>query len=447
MPAFPEKSADAEMPLQLLLFVDKRPSSREQIRHVRETLKDLRATYPFELQIVDVGEQPYLAEHFKLIATPTLIKIHPEPRQTLAGSNLVEQLQHWWTYWQRSVEDYLEDLGYSRDRLDQIEEDKTTPTSEKLSLIARSDSSPPASARTTDLTEATPSHQTLSSSGVSGTGGASGTSTIHKVISSIARSAELIQLSDEIFRLKREKEELEHQLQFKDQILGMLAHDLRNPLTATSIALETLEMGHDPEEGWSSRMTPALTAQLLKHARTQTRAIDRMITDILQAARGASAELRIQPQRLDIGSLCLEVIKDLQGRFNAKSQKVEQDIPSDLPPVLADGERVRQVIVNLLDNAIKYTPVQGTISLSILHRTTQKVQVSVCDNGPGIPEENRERIFEDHFRLERDEQKEGYGIGLSLCQRIIRAHYGQIWVESTPNQGSCFHFTLPVFRG
>jgi two-component system clock-associated histidine kinase SasA len=447
MPAFPEKSADAEMPLQLLLFVDKRPSSREQIRHVRETLKDLRATYPFELQIVDVGEQPYLAEHFKLIATPTLIKIHPEPRQTLAGSNLVEQLQHWWTYWQRSVEDYLEDLGYSRDPLDQIEQDKTTPTSEKLSLIACSDSSPPASARTTDLTEATPSHQTLSSSGVSGTAGASGTSTIHKVISSIARSAELIQLSDEVFRLKREKEELEHQLQFKDQILGMLAHDLRNPLTATSIALETLEMGHDPEEGWSSRMTPALTAQLLKHARTQTRAIDRMITDILQAARGASAELRIQPQRLDIGSLCLEVIKDLQGRFNAKSQEVEQDIPSDLPPVLADGERVRQVIVNLLDNAIKYTPVQGTISLSILHRTTQKVQVSVCDNGPGIPEENRERIFEDHFRLERDEQKEGYGIGLSLCQRIIRAHYGQIWVESIPNQGSCFHFTLPVFRG
>jgi two-component system clock-associated histidine kinase SasA len=117
-----------------------------------------------------------------------------------------------------------------------------------------------------------------------------------------------------------------------------------------------------------------------------------------------------------------------------------------LPSVLADKERVRQVIVNLLDNAIKYTPAGGTISLSILHRTTQKVQVSVCDNGPGIPMENQERIFEDHFRLERDEKKEGYGIGLSLCQRIIRAHYGQIWVDSTDNHGSCFQFTLPVFR-
>jgi two-component system clock-associated histidine kinase SasA len=86
------------------------------------------------------------------------------------------------------------------------------------------------------------------------------------------------------------------------------------------------------------------------------------------------------------------------------------------------------------------------IQVSVLHRTTQKVQVSVCDNGPGIPDENQKHIFEDHFRLQRDEMKEGYGIGLSLCQRIIRAHQGQIWVDSAPSQGSCFHFTLPVYR-
>ncbi|HEY9815474.1 MAG TPA: ATP-binding protein, partial [Candidatus Obscuribacterales bacterium] len=122
------------------------------------------------------------------------------------------------------------------------------------------------------------------------------------------------------------------------------------------------------------------------------------------------------------------------------------DIPSDLPRVYADPERVEQVLMNLLDNAIKYTPVSGRIRLTILHRTTQKVQVSICDDGPGIPEENCDRIFEDRFRLERDESKDGYGIGLSLCQRVIRAHYGQIWVDSVPSQGSCFHFTLPVYR-
>lgn len=268
----------------------------------------------------------------------------------------------------------------------------------------------------------------------------------HKSVRSIARSAELLRLSDEIFQLKQEREELQHQLRFKDQILSMLAHDLRNPLTAAALALETLEMGHDAEHGWTSRLTPALTAQLLKHARTQTRAIDRMITDILQAAKGTSSEMRIEPQKLDLRLLCLEVLEDLRDRFQAKSQQLKKDIPSDLPLVHADRERVRQVLVNLLDNAIKYTPNGGDIEVAALHRTSQKVQVSICDTGPGIPPESREHVFEDHFRLKRDESKEGYGIGLSLCQRVIRAHYGQIWVDSTPGQGSCFYFTLPVFR-
>jgi two-component system, OmpR family, clock-associated histidine kinase SasA len=107
---------------------------------------------------------------------------------------------------------------------------------------------------------------------------------------------------------------------------------------------------------------------------------------------------------------------------------------------------LRQLLVNLLDNATKYTPQGGQISLSVLHRTSQKVQVTVCDTGPGIPPEKQERIFEGHFRLERDEKQEGYGLGLALCRRIAQAHYGQIWVDSSPNRGSSFHFTLPVYR-
>jgi two-component system clock-associated histidine kinase SasA len=440
MQALPEKHPNPEMPLQLLLFVDKRPSSREQIRQVRSTLEELRVTYAFELQVIDVGEQPYLAEHFKLIATPALVKIYPEPRQTLAGSNLIPQLKRWWHHWQRAAEEQLELSGNLA----------TSPVMEPLEAIT--DREVASSRGVADvvadhpaivsLEETTASASRLPMSAISKT---SEPAEVRPEIGSIARSAELIRLSDEIFRLKQEKEEMEHQLKFKDQIIAMLAHDLRNPLTAVSIALETLEMGHNSVEGWSSRMTPALTAQLLKHARTQSRAIDHMITDILQAAKGANSELHIQPQKLDLKALCREVLESLRPRFNAKSQRLEQDIPSDLPMVLADGDRVRQVVINLLDNAIKYTPICGTITLSCLHRTSQKVQISVCDNGPGIPEENRERIFEDRYRLERDEAKEGYGIGLSLCQRIVRAHYGQIWVDSNPSKGSCFHFTLPVF--
>ena len=421
MQAFSEKQSSDEMPLQLLLFIDKRPTSRERIRQVREALKNLRAGYPFELEVIDVSEQPYLAEHFRLVATPALIKLHPAPQQTLAGSDLVAQLQHWWSYWQRSVENYLVNTNtrqaLGEDHRTQENEDPRVSIAIERGLVAN----------TADV-------------------GIDVTKQSISALKTIARSAELIELTDDVFRLKQEKAELEHQLRFKDEIIAMLAHDLRNPLTAASIAMETLEMGHSITDGWSSRLTPTLTAQLLKHARTQTRAIDHMITDILQAARGTGAELRIVPQKLNLGQLCVEVLESFHDRFQAKSQCVEQDLPSDLPHVYADSERVRQVLVNLLDNAIKYTPVGGSVAVSILHRTTQKVQVSVCDNGPGIPQENRDRIFEEHFRLERDEAKDGYGIGLSLCQRIIRSHYGQIWVDSTPNTGSCFHFTLPVYR-
>jgi two-component system, OmpR family, clock-associated histidine kinase SasA len=421
MQALPEKPPSIEeMPLQLLLFVDKRPSSKERIRQIHESLNGLRAKYPFALQTIDVGEQPYMAEHFRLVATPALIKIHPEPRQTLAGSNIVAQIQHWWPQWQRSVDEYLDNLDQSKPRLPSSEVSAT----DRLVLAEEAS----VAAEVAESRAVTP----LVSS--------------PKPQRSIAPSAELMQLSDEVFRLQREQQELEHQLKFKDQIISMLAHDLRNPLTAASIALETLEMGHSVETGWSSRLTPGLTAQLLKHARTQTQAINRMITDILQAARGSNAGMGIRPQRLDLRQLCLEVLESLGEQFQAKSQRVETDVPLDLPVVLADEQQVRQVLMNLLDNAIKYTPIGGKIQVLALHRTAQKVQVSICDNGLGIPEENRDRIFEDRYRLQRDESKDGYGIGLSLCQRIVRAHYGQIWVDSTPNEGSCFHFTLPVFQ-
>lgn len=398
MQAALEKFGDSEAPLQLLLFVDERSvSSRKHIQRIQNYLKSLRANYPFELKVVDVGEQPYLAEHYKLVATPALIKIHPLPKQTLAGSNLVAQLKNWWPRWQRSVEEYQSEVSQS------------IPLQSSLG-----------SSHTVPMAASAPS--------------------------SITSSIELIRLSDEIFRLKQEREELLEQLRFKDQIISMLAHDLRSPLTAASIAIETLELQHKPKEGGTTELTPALKARLIKQSRTQLRSMDRMITDLLATARGNNAEFQLQPHKLQLGELCQSVLVQMSEQFQLKSQQVKTDIPQDLPYVYADQELVRQVLVNLLDNASKYTPVGGKIHISMLHRTTQKIQVTVCDNGPGIPEENRDRIFEDHFRLKRDEEKEGYGLGLSLCQRIIRAHYGRIWVDSAPKGGGCFHFTLPIYR-
>jgi two-component system, OmpR family, clock-associated histidine kinase SasA len=482
-------------PLQLLLFIDKRPSSREHVRRVRNALKDLRTECDFELQIIEVSEQPYLAEYFRIIATPALIKIHPEPRHSLAGTNLVEQLKHWWPHWYRSVVEYQTKFeaqskqAATPEAVLELANSAIAPPApitasltEPLELLPRPDSASPeladaqsfaaeiaeTASNVMRLTSATTDAMTANIEPpapptpalppadeeakpavvrLSPVHSAGSTPRSRSGLTSISQSAELLRLSDEIFKLQREKEELQHQLQFKDQIIAMLAHDLRNPLTATSLALETLDMGYNPKEGATTRLTAPLAMQLIKHARTQTRAIDQMVTDILQAAKGSGSELQIQPQKLELGLLCLEVLDHLKQRFVAKALHINKDLPSDLPNVLADGERVRQVLINLLDNAVKYTPIGGTIQLSALHRTTQKVQVSVCDSGPGIPPENKNHIFEERFRLQRDADTDGYGLGLSLCQRIIRAHYGQIWVDSTPNQGSCFHFTLPVLRG
>jgi two-component system clock-associated histidine kinase SasA len=380
---------DSRAPLKLLLFIDKRPSLAAQVRQIKEYLTTLETDFAFSLEVVDIGEQPYLAEHYKLVASPALLKIAPPPQQMLAGSDIVNQLEHWWPKWQQEHLASLELLSTDSDTSANFADETANP---------------------------------------------------------LAYSAELMKLSDEIFRLNQTKEELEAQLRFKDRIISMMAHDLRNPLTAASIAVETLELGYSPNQTRQLTLSPELTGQLLKHAKTQIRAINRMITDILKAARGASMELQLYPQELDLPSLCLEVVDAFQNRIDAKQQRLTTEIPQDLPTVYADGTQVKRVVTNLLDNAIKYTPAGGGVSIVALHRTTQKVQVTVTDTGPGIPSENRDHIFEESYRLQRDVTEEGYGLGLALCQRIIRAHYGQIWVDSAPGDGSSFYFTLPVYR-
>jgi two-component system, OmpR family, clock-associated histidine kinase SasA len=372
-----EPIVETEGSLQLLLFVDKRSSSIEQLRQVQDYLDTLRPSCVFDLQIIDIEDQPYLAEYFKLIATPALIKVYPEPRHILAGNNLVVQLTECWPRWVEMM-----------------------PTAK------------------------------LSSS----------------VTPSLAHSVEVMKLRDEVFQLNQLNEELQEQVRFKDRIIAMLAHDLRNPLTAVAIALETLEGQWSLAPSAQTILPPDTMTRLAHHARSQMQVIERMITNLLDASHGKGVALSIRPRKLDFCDLCASVLVDIQPNVSAKGQKIKVDVPSDLPYVHADSDHIRQVLINLLDNAIKYTPEGGCIQLSALHRTTQKIQVSICDDGPGIPEAKQKFIFKESFRLERDEHKEGYGIGLALCQRIVRGHYGQIWVESMPNEGSCFHFTLPVYR-
>lgn len=405
---------DSETPLQLVLFIDRRPSSFQKLREIRNYLLKLHEQYPFDLQIVDVAEQPYLAEYFRLVATPALLKIHPEPRQVLAGSNLVAEVEKWWSRWQREAQDYQAQLGLQG----KLSDGENSP-------IGDIDSWNPPEAQQSK-SQPVPPYAAA------------------KQVNSLAETAQLMRLSDEIFRLKQEKEQLVEQLRFKDHLIAMLAHDLRNPLTAASIAIETLEMCGEPDHHPQKMPSPGLFDRLIKHARTQMRGIENLIADVLEASKGTNAQFHLKWQQLDMGAICREVLATFTSRFQEKSLHIETDIPNDLPLAYADPDRIRQVLANLLDNACKYTPAGGKIQVVILHRTTNKLQISVCDNGPGIPPENQERIFEDHFRLHRDQKEDGYGIGLSVCKRLILAHYGQIWVDSVPGSGSSFHFLIWV---
>lgn len=379
-----ELDKDLPLSIQLLLFVDDHRSSKDVIQKIEDHLCSLPSNYPYQLQVIDIYEQPHLVEHFRLVATPSLVKIFPEPKHTLAGSNIVDQLNKWWGRWQSSLQELQEQ----------------------------------------------PPREDIPNNGKS-------------TLGSVGYSSEMIKLSDDVFRLQKEKEELIEQIRFKDQVLAMLAHDLRSPLTAASLALETLELAYSQPD---TERTIQLREQLYQQARKQFSIMKRLISDILQASKNMSAQLEVNCSQLYLQFLCEETLQVMKGQFAEKSLLINQDLPQDLPPVYADEELIRQVLVNLLENAIKYTPTGGTITVSILHRTTQKVQVSISDTGPGIPAEKQERIFEGHFRLKRDEAQEGFGLGLALCRKIIRAHYGQIWVDSTAGQGSCFQFTLPVYR-
>lgn len=360
--------------IRLLLFAQGRANIEELAEQLRRHIQGLPGQYPAHLKVVPLEEHPYLAEHYKLVVTPALVKAEPLPAQVLAGEDLATQLEVWWPRWQGQVAlvSHQEEAGQ--------------------------DPAPP------PTTEA------------------------------------LLQMSEEVFSLRQERAQLREQLDFKDRVLAMLVHDLRSPLTATALAVETLQQGRE------GSLDKAVERQLFEHARQQLRKMDSMITDILESARGSASELRIRAVETQLASLCQPVIEELLPRIQAKQLQFQADIPVDLPTVHVDPDKIRQVIFNLLDNAIKYTPAGGAIRLNILHRTSQKVQVTVSDTGPGIPEADQENIFSDAVRLSRDQQQEGYGIGLSLCRRIVRAHYGQIWVESILGKGSSFHFTLPVYR-
>jgi two-component system clock-associated histidine kinase SasA len=250
-----------------------------------------------------------------------------------------------------------------------------------------------------------------------------------------SRTQRELQLEDQLLVLRQENETLIERLRVQERLLRMVAHELRTPLTASKLALQSLNLGQIDQ----TRFRDVLGRRLDD--------IEQLSKDLLEVGT-TRWEALFNPQRLDLGQVAAEAILELEKLWVGRDLELVTDIPADLPDVYADQRRMRQVLLNLLENALKFTPEGGSVTLTLLHRTNQWLQVSVCDSGPGIPSDEQERIFLDRVRLPQTAAgTSGYGVGLSVCRRITEVHEGRIWVVSEPGEGACFHFTVPVWSG
>ncbi len=242
-------------------------------------------------------------------------------------------------------------------------------------------------------------------------------------------------LEDELLVLRQENETLTNQIHSQESLLRMVAHELRTPLTAAGLALQSQKLGQISREKFQ---------EVLKRRLEE---IELLSKDLLEVG-STRWETLFNPQKVDLANVSAEAILELEKLWLTRKIQINTDIPYDLPSVFADQRRMMQVLLNLIENALKFSNDGGDIYITMLHRTNQWVEVIVRDNGPGIPPEEQQRIFVDRVRLpQTSKETTGFGIGLSVCRRIVEVHGGKIWVVSKPAEGACFYFTVPVWRG
>ncbi len=223
--------------------------------------------------------------------------------------------------------------------------------------------------------------------------------------------------------------------EMKSQLLSTVSHELRTPLASIKGFATTL-LRDDVQ--WE----PAAQREFLQIIDQEADRLSELIDNLLAMSRLEAGVLRMDLGRVELAPLISEVVAGMELR--ARGHTLAADVPADLPEVWADDRRVRQVLHNLIDNALKYSS-GGEVVVRARHEG-DAVQVSVCDQGMGIPSDQLTRIFERFYQVEGAGKRRagGAGLGLSICKGIVEAHGGRIWAESTPGLGSTFHFTLPV---
>lgn len=243
-------------------------------------------------------------------------------------------------------------------------------------------------------------------------------------------------LTRQLTVLESENQRLEELQRLRQETTELIIHDLRNPLSAIAISLKMLTL-----------VLPEAVLQanheLLEIAQTSAQRMQRLVDSLLEVSRMETGEARFDMQSFNLGPLLHDIVQR-NAILARKGVKIDTEIPFDLQ-VIADRERIERVLVNLLDNALKYTPENGRIWVQA-GQSADSVWVSISDTGPGIPAVDRERIFERFTQGAGDKLKRrGFGLGLAYCRLAVERHGGRIWIQDGPNGvGSRFVFTLPL---
>jgi two-component system, OmpR family, phosphate regulon sensor histidine kinase PhoR len=218
--------------------------------------------------------------------------------------------------------------------------------------------------------------------------------------------------------------------------ISNISHELRTPLASLKALVDTLRDG--------ALEDPPAARRFLDHMDAQVDALTQMVQELLELARIESRQVPLRLARVAVADLLAEPVQMLQPQAERAGVRLKLEPGVELPFALADAERMRQVVTNLLHNAIKFTPAGGQVTVSA-QRQGDEIVVAVRDTGVGIPDDDLPRIFERFYKADRARSSGGgTGLGLAIARHIVEAHGGRIWAESREGHGSTFFFTLPL---
>lgn len=223
--------------------------------------------------------------------------------------------------------------------------------------------------------------------------------------------------------------------EMRSDLVAMIFHDLRSPLANIMSSLEVLEVSLPPND-------EALASVLAIAARSSQR-LSRLVDSLLDLRRLEAGKAVLHRENASINALIAEAAEAVHPGADGKGIVLKLDAPPRLPSISVDGDMIRRVIINLMENGVKYTEGGGTITVSA-KADDEAVTVGVKDTGPGIPASEQARIFNRFARIYREGGPKGLGLGLAFCKLAVEAHGGKIWVESELGQGATFSFTLPL---